>query len=119
MSATSLPSVTPLAHLPLAHTPLAHPLPPTGTLLLFYPGYETLSALLYTIGSCGFLAVDGQELCTFDGKWLLTNISMSFVGSFLYVVGSVVRRERLVQLQGATAAQAGMAVVSRCLQTIV
>lgn len=24
-----------------------------GTLALFFPGYETLSALLYTIGSCG------------------------------------------------------------------
>lgn len=31
-----------------------------GTVCLFFPGYDFLSALLYTIGSCGFLSVDVQ-----------------------------------------------------------
>ncbi len=33
---------------------------PTGTVCLFFPGYDTLSAVLYVIGSLGFLAVDVQ-----------------------------------------------------------
>ncbi|KAG2497603.1 hypothetical protein HYH03_004347 [Edaphochlamys debaryana] len=61
----------------------------SGTVALFFPGYDTLSALLYTIGSCGFLSVDVQEFLTFEGAVLRANIAMSLVGSSLYVVGSV------------------------------
>lgn len=32
----------------------------SGTVCLFFPGYDTLSAMLYIIGSLGFLAVDVQ-----------------------------------------------------------
>ena len=64
---------------------------PAGTICLYYPGYEDLSALLYTIGSVGFASVDFQELLTFKGSWLLTNISLSFIGSVWYIIGSVVR----------------------------
>lgn len=62
-----------------------------GTALLFIPEAwaDTLSALLYVIGSCGFLFVDVQEFLTFDGAVLRTNIAMSMTGSVLYVVGSV------------------------------
>lgn len=60
-----------------------------GTAALFFPGHDTLSALLYTIGSCGFLFVDVQEFFTFDGAVLRTNICMSMTGSALYVIGSV------------------------------
>ncbi|KAI8473069.1 MAG: hypothetical protein J3K34DRAFT_412100 [Monoraphidium minutum] len=60
-----------------------------GTLALFYPGHDFLSALLYTIGSCGFLFVDVQEWFTFSGAVLRTNILLSVTGSALYVVGSV------------------------------
>ncbi|GLC65077.1 hypothetical protein PLESTF_000244100 [Pleodorina starrii] len=60
-----------------------------GTVCLFYPGWEWWSAALYTLGSCGFLAVDVQEFFTFSGALLRANIAMSLTGSFLYVVGSV------------------------------
>ncbi|KAL6758902.1 hypothetical protein V8C86DRAFT_2584309 [Haematococcus lacustris] len=62
-----------------------------GTLCLFYPnipGFDFWSAVLYTIGSFGFLFVDVQEFFTFGGFVLRCNISMSMLGSFLYVVGS-------------------------------
>ena len=39
-----------------------------------------------------FAAVDAQELLTFTGNpYLWTNILMSFLGSLMYIVGSVVR----------------------------
>lgn len=60
-----------------------------GTAVLFVPGNDALSAVLYTIGSCGFLFVDVQEWFTFSGTVLRTNIGMSMTGSALYVVGSV------------------------------
>jgi len=68
---------------------------------LYYPGYEDLSALLYTIGSIGFAAVDGQELLTFDGfhPGLRTNISLSFIGSVWYIIGSVVS-DRVIDHHG-------------------
>ncbi|KAG2427487.1 hypothetical protein HXX76_012420 [Chlamydomonas incerta] len=59
-----------------------------GTVCLFFPGYDTLSALLYIIGSLGFLAVDVQEFFTFSGLVLRANIAMSMTGSTLYVIGS-------------------------------
>lgn len=64
-------------------------LPPSGTVALFYPGYDSVSAALYTIGSSGFLFVDVQEWITFSGAVLRTNILMSMTGSFLYLVGSI------------------------------
>ncbi|KAG1675664.1 hypothetical protein FOA52_002373 [Chlamydomonas sp. UWO 241] len=63
-----------------------------GTVLLFFPNMDTLSALLYTIGSVGFALVDLQELCTFTQGHplpLRVNIACSLVGSLLYIVGSV------------------------------
>jgi hypothetical protein len=48
------------------------------------------SALLYIIGSLGFLAVDVMEFFTFtEDKLIRLNISISMSGSAAYVVGSV------------------------------
>ena len=53
-------------------------------------GLQNLSAGLYTLGSLGFLSVDVLEFFTFTGDALLrANISLSLIGSLLYVVGSV------------------------------
>ncbi len=65
-----------------------------GTGTYYYPEWEDgpfFSALLYTIGSCGFLAVDTQEFLTFTNEPMLirTNILCSWTGSLLYVIGSV------------------------------
>jgi len=60
-----------------------------GTVCLFFPGYDTLSAVLYSIGSAGFLSVDLQEFFSFDGTILRINISMSATGSLLYLIGSL------------------------------
>lgn len=65
-----------------------------GTALLF-PSPSTyllslLSAIIYTIGSVGFLAVDIQEFFTFtDDNLLRLNISISATGSLAYVIGSL------------------------------
>ncbi len=61
-----------------------------GTYCLFFSGYESLAALLYTIGSVGFASVDFQELLTFEGGYLRTNICLSLIGSIFYIIGSVV-----------------------------
>eukprot|EP00386_Alphamonas_edax_P013123 GDKI01040646.1.p2 GENE.GDKI01040646.1~~GDKI01040646.1.p2 ORF type:complete len:240 (-),score=76.63 GDKI01040646.1:321-1040(-) len=60
-----------------------------GTVCLFYPGWDFVSAFLYTLGSCGFLFVDVQEFFTFEGLELRTNIALSAIGSTFYVIGSV------------------------------
>lgn len=64
-----------------------------GTVLLFlptstYPDAPFQSALLYVIGSCGFLCVDVMEFFTFHECPLRGNILMSAVGSTFYVIGS-------------------------------
>lgn len=63
-SSTLTPSTRPQPH--------AYTVP--GTVALFFPGHDTLSAVLYTIGSCGFLFVDVQEWFTFKGAVLRTNV---------------------------------------------
>jgi hypothetical protein len=65
-----------------------------GTGVLFVPNQTPLlasvSAALYTLGSVGFLYVDVLEFFTFTTLPLLrANISLSALGSTLYVVGSV------------------------------
>jgi len=63
-----------------------------GTLVLLSSSSVAplISALLYIIGSCGFLCVDLLELFTFIGDPLLSvNISASAIGSTAYVIGSV------------------------------
>jgi hypothetical protein len=64
-----------------------------GTLCYYYPNWEAgafVAAVLYTVGSCGFLYVDVLEYFTFtENKWLRLNILFSAAGSFLYVVGSM------------------------------
>lgn len=65
-----------------------------GTAVLFIPTQTpllaTVSAALYTLGSVGFLYVDVLEFFTFTAQPLLrANISLSALGSTLYVVGSV------------------------------
>jgi len=47
------------------------------------------AAALYTLGSCGFLAVDLLELATPAYAHLRLNIGLSALGSSLYVVGSL------------------------------
>jgi hypothetical protein len=56
-----------------------------------WPEAAFVSAMLYTIGSCGFLAVDTQEFLTFTNEtiYIRINILCSWVGSLLYVIGSV------------------------------
>jgi len=64
-------------------TALLFPIPSTYMLSL-------LSAIIYTIGSVGFLAVDIQEFFTFtDDELLRLNISISATGSLAYVIGSL------------------------------
>mmetsp|Transcript_4736 Transcript_4736/g.11981 ORF Transcript_4736/g.11981 Transcript_4736/m.11981 type:complete len:246 (+) Transcript_4736:177-914(+) len=48
------------------------------------------AAVLYIVGSFGFLGVDSQEFLTFtkEDKWVRINIMCSWTGSLLYVVGS-------------------------------
>lgn len=55
------------------------------------PSSAYASAVLYTVGSLGFLAVDVQELVTYAASpWpLRANIGMSAAGSTLYVLGSL------------------------------
>ncbi|GAX77602.1 hypothetical protein CEUSTIGMA_g5046.t1 [Chlamydomonas eustigma] len=60
-----------------------------GTYCLYFPSCESLAALLYTIGSIGFASVDFQELLTYNGFYLRTNIILSFIGSVFYIIGSV------------------------------
>lgn len=65
-----------------------------GTGCLYAPASNTaaalLSAVLYIIGSLGFLTVDVQEFFTFtDCAPLRWNISLSAIGSTLYVLGSI------------------------------
>jgi hypothetical protein len=58
--------------------------------VLFFPMNDELSAVLYTVGSIGFLFVDVQEFFTYEDPVLRTNILLSASGSTMYVVGSVV-----------------------------
>jgi hypothetical protein len=64
-----------------------------GTALLFPAPTYTLSlssAVIYTIGSLGFLFVDLQEFVTFTEDMILRfNISLSATGSLAYVIGSI------------------------------
>ena len=64
-----------------------------GTAVLYWPAspqIAALSALLYTAGSLGFLAVDVQEFATFASEPVLrANIALSATGSLLYVLGSL------------------------------
>jgi hypothetical protein len=64
-----------------------------GTALLFpVPTYmlSLSSAVIYTIGSLGFLFVDLQEFFTFTEDTILRfNISLSATGSLAYVIGSI------------------------------
>ncbi len=64
-----------------------------GTVALYYtsPAAGLASAILYTVGSLGCLAVDVQELLTFRASpcSLRVNMAASACGSFAYVVGSV------------------------------
>jgi hypothetical protein len=82
-----------------------------GTVLLLLPGLlassDWWSALLYTVGSFGFLFVDVQEFFTFSGLELRTNISLSAFGSALYVIGSVVCAELLSACMAAAARSPG------------
>ncbi len=64
-----------------------------GTILL-YPvqdyALSLWSAILYTIGSVGFLVVDLLEFVTFTTPWRLRfNIFLSATGSSLYILGSI------------------------------
>lgn len=63
-----------------------------GTACYYWPSSDSLSALaavLYTVGSVGFLSVDVLEFITFLSCPLRANISLSAIGSTLYVVGSI------------------------------
>jgi hypothetical protein len=65
-----------------------------GTGLFFLdqtPAIATTAAILYIIGSCGFLTVDVMEFFTPAYRWcpLRGNIALNAVGSALYVAGSV------------------------------
>jgi len=65
-----------------------------GTAILFWPAWAesgTASAVCYTVGSACFLAVDSLEFVTYtqESKWVRINIMCSWVGSMLYLVGSV------------------------------
>jgi hypothetical protein len=63
-----------------------------GTACLYFPSWPEsafYSALLYVIGSLGFLGVDVQEFFTYtEDRWLRSNIALSASGSACYVVGS-------------------------------
>mmetsp|Transcript_29285 Transcript_29285/g.57494 ORF Transcript_29285/g.57494 Transcript_29285/m.57494 type:complete len:242 (+) Transcript_29285:120-845(+) len=64
-----------------------------GSVCFFFPNWVEgawWSALLYTVGSLGFLLVDVMEFFTFtDCVFLRTNILCSALGSALYVIGSI------------------------------
>jgi len=63
-----------------------------GTACYYAPpsdAINTLAAVLYTIGSLGFLSVDVLEFLTFKECPLRANISLSAIGSTFYVIGSV------------------------------
>jgi hypothetical protein len=64
-----------------------------GTACYFFPNWVNGSldaALLYIIGSFGFLTVDLLEFFTFvEEPCLRTNIALSAIGSLLYIIGSV------------------------------
>ena len=64
-----------------------------GTAALFWPSTDAsnfAAALLYTIGSCGFITVDLLEFFTFTTPApLRANIAMSALGSAAYIVGSL------------------------------
>jgi hypothetical protein len=63
-----------------------------GTACLFYPSWThsaLASAVLYIVGSLGFLGVDVQELFTYTSDRVLRiNIALSASGSACYVIGS-------------------------------
>lgn len=63
-----------------------------GTTFFYFPDMPEssfYSAVFYIVGSCGFLAVDTQEILTSTSDpWLRTNMMCSWVGSLLYVIGS-------------------------------
>lgn len=63
-----------------------------GTALLNLPAsppLATATAVLYTVGSLGFLLVDLLEFATFTSWPLRGNIALAATGSALYVVGSL------------------------------
>lgn len=62
-----------------------------GTALLMASSSDAAalaSAVLYIVGSCGFLSVDVQEFLTFTEMPLRANIALNAAGSLLYVIGS-------------------------------
>ena len=63
----------------------------TGVLYCVPTDYiANLSAGFYTVGSLGFLLVDVMEFFTYTSSLLLRfNITLSAMGSALYVIGSV------------------------------
>ena len=65
-----------------------------------------LAAWLYIVGSCGFLGVDVLEFLTFyrQDRLLTINISLSLVGSTLYIIGSVGFLPSLANSDGSTSA---------------
>ena len=76
-----------------------------GTSILYYTSYSSaafVSALLYTIGSLGFLSVDVLEFFTFTSPLTLRlNILASACGSFAYVLGSVGFFPSIISASGA------------------
>jgi hypothetical protein len=65
-----------------------------GTVTYYNPTSESAAlwgAMLYTIGSAGFFAVDALELITFTRapRHVRINISLSMVGSAFYIIGSM------------------------------
>ena len=63
-----------------------------GTSVLYFPSWSNSalwSAILYIVGSLGFLAVDLQEFWTYADPVLRFNIALSASGSLLYVIGSL------------------------------
>ncbi len=90
-----------------------------GTLALYSSAAPAalVSAALYTIGSCGFLAVDVQELFTFTREPLdlRLNIAASALGSACYVTGSVLFAPALLAAApaaGAAGFDAGSAIIA-------
>jgi hypothetical protein len=52
--------------------------------------FSVTAAWMYTIGSAGFVFVDGQEFFTFyDDVELRVNVLCSVIGSTLYLIGSI------------------------------
>lgn len=80
-----------------------------GTLILFLPATDAnnlASAVLYIVGSLGFLYVDLLEFATYTDCPLRGNILMSAAGSLLYVLGSA---GFLPSVTGATSVPVGIA----------